>query len=119
MFKFIKTIAIAALLLVSPMLWADALDINSDTADELAKGLAGIGPAKAQAIVQYREKNGPFKSVDDLTHVKGIGKATLEKNRAKVGVTGSTPAPAPAPGAAPPAVPPPAAAPGAPPAAPH
>lgn len=88
MFGLIKSLAFALLLLASPWLMADMVDINSATADELSKALKGIGPAKAQAIVQYREKNGPFKSVDDLTHVKGIGKATLEKNRANIGMAG-------------------------------
>ena len=95
MFGFIKSLGLIAMLLVSPWLWAAPVDINSATADELAKVLTGVGPAKAQAIVQYREKNGPFKAADDLTHVKGIGKATLEKNRANITVTGSA-APAPA-----------------------
>jgi len=46
--------------------------------------LKGIGAAKAKAIVAYREAHGPFSSVDDLLEVKGIGAATLEKNRAKL-----------------------------------
>ena len=72
-----------------------AVDINSATAAEL-DALKGIGPVKAKAIVEYREKNGPFKSVDDLTKVKGIGKATLEGLRKDVSVAG-TPARAAAP----------------------
>jgi len=120
MFGFIKSLALMAMLLVSPWLWAAPVDINAATADELAKALNGIGPAKAQAIVQYREKNGPFKTADDLTHVKGIGKATLEKNRANITLTGAAaPAPAVAPQAPAVPVPPPAAVPAPVPAAPH
>jgi competence protein ComEA len=55
-----------------------AAKVNINTAD--AAGLAalkGIGEKKAQAIIEYREKNGPFKSVDDLVHVKGIGEKTV------------------------------------------
>lgn len=52
------------------------LDINRATADQL-DGLKGIGPSKAQAIVDDREKNGPFRSVDDLLRVKGIGQKLL------------------------------------------
>lgn len=48
------------------------IDINSSDATTLAR-LKGIGPKKAEAIVAYRQKNGPFKSVDDLTNVRGIG----------------------------------------------
>ncbi|GAA3701026.1 ComEA family DNA-binding protein [Oceanisphaera sediminis] len=57
-----------------------SIDINNATQDQLAM-LTGIGPAKAAAIVEYREANGPFSSVDDLAEVSGIGPATVEKNR--------------------------------------
>jgi competence protein ComEA len=101
MFAFFKSLAVAVLLLASPLLMAEIVDINTASSDELSKALKGVGPAKAQAIVQYREKNGPFKSADDLTHVKGIGKATLEKNRANITISGSAPPAAPAPAVAP------------------
>jgi competence protein ComEA len=62
--------------------------INLNTADAatLDAGLLGIGPAKAQAIVEHRSINGPFASVDELLEVKGIGPATLEKNRDRLSV---------------------------------
>lgn len=63
-----------------------AVNINTADADTLVRELRGVGPAKAQAIIEYREAHGPFTSVDDLLEVKGIGTATLEKNRAKLGV---------------------------------
>ncbi len=59
---------------------AIAKKININTAD--SKTLAeirGIGPKKAEAIIEYRKKNGKFKIVDDLTKVKGIGPKTLER----------------------------------------
>lgn len=53
--------------------------VNVNTADEAAfTKLKGIGPVKAKAIMAYRQQNGPFKSLDDLTKVEGIGKKTLE-----------------------------------------
>ncbi|MBE2893565.1 ComEA family DNA-binding protein [Pasteurellaceae bacterium NCTC 11878] len=55
--------------------------LNSATAGELQQILSGIGAKKAQAIVDYREKNGDFISIDQLEDVKGIGKATVDKNR--------------------------------------
>lgn len=62
--------------------------LNINTADEsaLQAQMIGIGPSKAKAIVQYREENGPFSSVDDLLEVKGIGAKTLDRNRDKLSV---------------------------------
>lgn len=86
------------------------VDLNTATAAEL-DALKGIGPAKAKAIIDYREKNGPFNSVDDLKKVKGFGEKTVEKLRPEITV-GGQPAPAAAPKAAAPApAPTPAAAP--------
>ncbi|HHX74545.1 MAG TPA: ComEA family DNA-binding protein [Firmicutes bacterium] len=53
------------------------VNINTATAEELDR-LPGIGPAKAAAIVAYREKNGPFQSLEDLVNVSGIGPSTVE-----------------------------------------
>lgn len=60
------------------------LALNSADAEALSRELVGIGPSKAQAIVDYRTEHGPFTSVDELLEVKGIGAATLEKNRARL-----------------------------------
>ncbi|ARS48521.1 helix-hairpin-helix domain-containing protein [Pseudomonas sp. GD04158] len=67
---------------------AQVVTVNLNTADAatLQKELAGIGATKAQAIVAYREEHGNFASVDELLEVKGIGPATLEKNRDKLSV---------------------------------
>ena len=63
---------------------APRLDLNTADALTLQKELNGIGKAKAEAIVAYREANGPFASVDELLEIKGIGNALLERNRDKV-----------------------------------
>lgn len=62
--------------------------VNLNTADAatLQRELTGIGEVKAQAIVAYRDEHGDFASVDELLEVKGIGEATLEKNRDKLGI---------------------------------
>lgn len=65
---------------------AARVNLNTADAETLQKQLSGIGSAKAQAIVAYREANGEFASVDELLEVKGIGKAILDKNRDKVSV---------------------------------
>jgi len=57
------------------------IDINSANAATLAESLVGIGLTKAQDIVAYREMYGNFRTVDELTEVKGIGEATLAKIR--------------------------------------
>ena len=63
-----------------------AVNINTATQDEFIALHKGLGPAKAQAIIDYRKANGPFKSVDDLKHVKGIGAKRLEKLRPELTV---------------------------------
>jgi|ADGO01.1.fsa_nt_gi competence protein ComEA len=69
--------------------WAGPVDINTADAATIAKELHGIGLARAQAIVEYREKHGAFKSVDELRKVKGIGAKTIEQNRANIRIDGS------------------------------
>jgi competence protein ComEA len=63
------------------------ININTATKEQL-DGLKGIGPTKAQAIIDYRTKNGPFKTVDDLEKVNGIGPATMKDIRNDIAVTG-------------------------------
>ena len=64
-----------------------AININTATPGEL-DGVKGIGPAKAQAIVDYRSKNGPFKSLDDLKNVKGFGDKSIAKLKGELSVGG-------------------------------
>ncbi|AIZ80191.1 ComEA family DNA-binding protein [Actinobacillus equuli] len=63
---------------------ANLVNINTATAAEIQDKLVGIGTKKAQAIVEYRTKNGAFSSLEQLTDVSGIGKATLDKNRDRI-----------------------------------
>lgn len=81
-------------LFVSSLAFA-VVNINTATQAEL-ESLKGIGPEKAKAIIEYRTKNGAFKTVDDLDKVKGIGKATLDKLRPDISVGGAAAKPAPA-----------------------
>ncbi|MBA1204417.1 helix-hairpin-helix domain-containing protein [Pseudomonas capeferrum] len=64
----------------------EQLDLNKADAATLQSRLNGIGKAKAEAIVAYREAHGPFATVDELLEIKGIGKALLERNRDKLKV---------------------------------
>ncbi|WP_431305838.1 ComEA family DNA-binding protein [Vibrio rumoiensis] len=60
------------------------VNVNKADAEEIATMLKGIGEKKAQDIVDYRAEHGNFKSIDDLTQVKGIGQATIEKNQGRI-----------------------------------
>lgn len=61
------------------------VNLNKASADEL-QTLTGIGPAKASAIIEYRETNGPFQQLDDLLNVSGIGSKTFEKISEQISV---------------------------------
>lgn len=92
--SLMAVLAVAALLGGRPVAAANApININTASATELTT-IKGIGPAKAQAIVEHREKNGQFKSVDDLKLVRGIGDKMIEQLRTQVTVEGGGAAPA-------------------------
>jgi len=97
--KFIAAFALALALQFAGAGFAiAAVNINTATKDELI-ALPGIGPAKAQAILDYRKTNGPFKAVDDLRNVKGIGAKQLERLRPDIAVAATPPKVAAAPAA--------------------
>ena len=106
MHRLLTIVAIAVMLLPAPAalamqaeepeagetaegeLSADVLkvNINTDDAAAIADGLDGIGLKRAQAIVRYREANGPFTHASELADVKGIGAATLAANAGRIEV---------------------------------
>lgn len=63
---------------------ANQININQASAEELAKHLNGIGLNKAKKIVEYREKFGPFVSIEQLKEVSGIGQSILDRNSGKL-----------------------------------
>jgi competence protein ComEA len=82
-----------SLMLATAAFAAGKVDINTASASELAAVLNGVGESKAQAIVDHRTAHGPFKSVEQLAEVRGIGLRTVEKNIERIEVgKGSTPA---------------------------
>ena len=80
---------LGACLLLLPLagLAGNSLNINTADSEALVEGLDGVGPQKALAIVRYRQQNGPFKRVEDLALVDGIGVKTVEQNRKKITVS--------------------------------
>ena len=77
----LKTVILAALLSLSLSLSAaQAVNINTASKAELMS-VRGIGEKRAEAIIAYRDQNGPFKSVDDLESVQGVGPSILKDNR--------------------------------------
>jgi len=81
MIKNIILALVLALGIANAALAAEPVDVNTATAEQLAEALNGVGESKAQAIVAYREANGPFTHIDELINVRGIGMATVDKNR--------------------------------------
>lgn len=65
----------------SPGITGTSVNINTASAEQMATVLNGVGLKKAQAIVEYREKNGAFTQIEQLEEVKGIGASLIERNR--------------------------------------
>jgi competence protein ComEA len=82
--KTLRPFLIALTLLFGSPLWAETIDINTADAETLKNELAGVGPTRAKAIIAYREKHGPFKRVEDLLNVEGIGNRTVATNRENI-----------------------------------
>jgi len=68
------------------MMTETMVNLNTADAATLQKELAGIGAAKAKAIVSFREQNGAFSSVDELLEVQGIGKSLVDRNRDRLAI---------------------------------
>ena len=85
--KFLTTAAVIALLSLPMLAFAGQVNINTADAETIASELNGVGLSKAKAIVEYRTTHGPFRSVDDLSLVKGIGERTVDKNRSDIHVS--------------------------------
>lgn len=80
--RYLTAIAVAVLFPLSAI--AGPVNVNTADAETMSVELQGVGLSKAQAIVEYREKNGPFQSADELAEVKGIGARTVEINMTNI-----------------------------------
>ena len=81
------SIIFLCLISIKSLMAAEIVNINTANAITIAENLSGIGPAKATAIVTFREKHGPFPSIESLISVVGIGEKTLEKNKGLIILT--------------------------------
>lgn len=79
-----KLLLAAMILGMAGAVIAGPVNVNTADAETISAELQGVGISKAIAIVEYRQANGPFKSVDDLVQVKGIGARTVEINRKNI-----------------------------------
>jgi competence protein ComEA len=89
-FRFLLLLALTA----TGQALAGPVNINTADAATLSRELKGIGAAKAQAIVEFRQKNGGFRTIDELSMVKGIGQRLIEQNRADLRIEKPGTAPA-------------------------
>jgi len=79
--QYLKWVCLSLALFITVPVLAGPVDINTADAAELAGAINGVGEKKAATIVEYRNTHGPFASVDDLSRIKGIGAATVDRNR--------------------------------------
>lgn len=89
--QFFLAVCLSLASLMAAPVWAEAteapqvsVNINAASAAEIAEVLHGVGESKARAIVEYRDANGAFSSVDEVAQVKGIGQATLARNQQRI-----------------------------------
>lgn len=93
LFKSLLSSLVLSLALVGAAIAGETVNINTADAATIDRVLVNVGPAKAQAIVDYRKANGAFRSAEQLAMVKGIGLKTVEKNRDRIVLGGARPAP--------------------------
>jgi competence protein ComEA len=82
--KLLHSLLLTCALLFSSVAFAEKVNINSASAEQISSAMSGIGDSKAEAIVKYRKQHGKFKTIDELESVDGIGAKTIEKNKDRI-----------------------------------
>ena len=82
----VKTILVT-LFFIPGLLFAEAININTADKETLMTSIKGVGEKRAEAIIDYRQQNGPFQSVDDLAKISGIGQTIVDDNRENITVS--------------------------------
>ncbi len=90
MLRLTRILTLLMLMLVSGLGFAGLTNINTADAKSIAATMNGVGMAKAEAIVEYRNQHGKFSSLEDLLQVKGIGIKTLDRNRDRISLDTGT-----------------------------
>lgn len=79
--ELLKKCILALFLMLPAMLYAgDAININTANKETLMS-VKGVGERRAEAIIQYRDKHGPFTTIDQLAEIQGIGQSLIDTNR--------------------------------------
>ena len=94
MFRNLFATLLLAVLFAGSAFANEKVNVNTADAATLDRVLVNIGPAKAQAIIDHRKANGPFRSAEQLAQVDGIGLKTVEKNRDMILLGGGAAVPA-------------------------
>ena len=79
-----STLTALTLLACGAVFAAEPVNINTADAQALADAINGVGLKRAEAIIEYRDQNGPFESVDELVQVRGVGEKSVEKSRERL-----------------------------------
>jgi competence protein ComEA len=82
--KLIHSLLLTVIFLFTSAAFAEKININTATAEQIASAMTGIGESKAKAIVEYRTTHGNFESIESLQNVDGIGAKTVDKNKDKL-----------------------------------
>ena len=82
--KLLQSLFLIVTLFCSFSVYAEKININTATAEQISTTMSGIGDSKARAIVEYRKNHGRFESIEALKGVDGVGMKTIEKNRDKI-----------------------------------
>ena len=78
--EIFKKILLVACLLIPTLLLAEVVNINTADKESLMSAITRVGEKRAEAIIAYREQNGPFKSIEELVEVRGVSASIVEAN---------------------------------------
>lgn len=78
--EIFRKVLLTVCLLIPTLLFAETININTADKESLMSAIKGVGEKRAEAIIAYREEHGPFKSIEELADVRGVGPSIVEAN---------------------------------------